>query len=66
MNEAKLKMNDKFTDVYGDWQVLSVHPPQGKRRHVLYTILNTQTSKAEMVQELQLFKEDNKLVIHED
>lgn len=56
-----LKRGDQFSDKHGSWEVIQVHPPQGRRFHWLYTILNTETSFAELVTEPDLLAKENGL-----
>lgn len=62
-----LARGDIFTDVEGRWQVLQVHPPQGKRQQFLYTVMHTTTSEAFQIEERELTRASNKMeMVHPD
>lgn len=66
VNEAPLKRYDKVTGTFGTFEVLQVHPPQGKRRDWLYTVRDVDTHMAEQVSHTILFAKEHKIVIDKD
>jgi hypothetical protein len=57
------KRFDVIEDDEGQWTILSVHPPHGKRRHAAYTINNVEDGRTYILDEPQLRQLNATLVV---